>query len=98
MIDKRDSEKFRRFKTGQFNVVMKETLDKHGLKFIWGFHKSQALSLWKSVRKNDRIFFSVPKNNFEVTGKAAKKIIDKSLGRIEVKKICEFDFGRHKTS
>ena len=82
LVDRRDSEKFRRFKIGKFNAATRDILDNNNLKFIWGFHKGQISDSWKSVRKNDRVFFSIPNNNFKVTGQVAKKITGKRLGKI----------------
>ena len=82
LVDERDSEKFRRFKIGKFNATTQGILDSNNLKFIWGFHKGQISDSWKNVRKNDRVFFSLSNNNFEVAGQVAKKITNKRLGKI----------------
>lgn len=81
LVDKRDSEKFRMFKIGKFNTTTQEFLNKNGLKFIWGFHNGQKLDSWTNIQKDDSVFFSIPKNNFEITAKVAKKIIRKNLGK-----------------
>ena len=82
LVDKRDSEKFRMFRTGKFNTATRNILDKNNLKFLWGFHKGQISDSWKDIQKNDRVFFSVPNNNFEVTASVAKKLTAKKLGRV----------------
>lgn len=82
LVDKRDSEKFRRFRTGKFNAATRDVLDKNNLKFLWGFHKGQISDSWKDIQKNDCVFFSVPNNNFEVMASVAKKITAKKLGRV----------------
>ena len=82
LVDSRDKEKFRKFQIGQFNTATKKILDENNLKFIWGFHNSQISDIWKKIKKNDRVFFSVPKNNFEITSCVAKKLVDKKLGRL----------------
>ncbi len=81
LVDKRDVEKLRIFQIGKFNMQIKKILDDHGYKFIWGFHKSQISDSWKKIRKNDRVFFSIPKNNFEITSLVAKKLFDKKIGK-----------------
>ena len=82
LVDKRDSEKFRRFRAGKFNAATRDVLDKNDLKFLWGFHRSHISDSWKDIRKNDRVFFSVPNNNFEVTASVAKKLTAKKLGKM----------------
>lgn len=81
LVDKRDSEKFRRFRIGKFNSAIWDVLDKNNLKFLWGFHKGQISNSWKDIRKNDHVFFSVPNNNFEITAIVAKKLTAKKLGK-----------------
>ena len=83
LIDKRDSEKFRQFKIGKFNEATKQILEKYNQKYIWSFHKSQINNtLWKQIKKNDVVYFSMPKNGFEITAKISKKLIDKKLGKL----------------
>ena len=82
LVDSRDKEKFRKFQIGQFSTTTKKILDENNLKFIWGFHNSQISDTWKKIKKNDRVFFSVPKNNFEITSCVAKKLVDKKLGQL----------------
>lgn len=80
LVDKRDSEKFRRFRIGKFNAPTRNFLYKNNLKFLWGVHKGQISDSWKDIQKHDRVFFSIPNNNFEVTSSVAKKLMDKKLG------------------
>lgn len=83
LIDKRNSEKFRQFKIGKFNDKITQFLKKNNHNFIWAFHKSQLTnSIWKQIKKNDIVYFSIPKNNFEINAQISKKIIDKKLGKL----------------
>ena len=83
LIDERENEKFRKFRLGQFNVAIKEILDKNTAQFIWGFHNSQISDLlWKKIRKGDIVFFSIPKNNFKITSIITKKLTDKKLEKV----------------
>ena len=82
LVDKRNSEKFRQFRNGQFNASIKEFLNKHDSNFIWGFHKSQISNQkWIEIKKNDDVFFTLSKDNFEIAGQVKKKIINKQLGQ-----------------
>jgi hypothetical protein len=83
LVDKRDSEKFRKFKIGKFNDATKQILQKNNCKFIWSFHEGHIKKdVWKKIRKNDFVYFSIPKNNFEVVAQISQKIIDKKLGKL----------------
>lgn len=83
LVDYRDGEKLRQFRIKQFNTVARKILDKNNLKFIWGFHQSQLSNLiWKKIKKNDHVFFSIPKNNFEIVAQISKKLVDKKLGKL----------------
>ena len=83
LINKRDSEKFRQFKIGKFNEATKQILEKNNQEYIWSFHKSQINNtLWKQIKKNDLVYFSIPKNSFQIVAKISKKLIDKKLGKL----------------
>ena len=83
LIDPRDSEKFRKFKIKKFNESTNEILEKNNQEFIWSFHKSHIdNSIWKKIKKNDQIYFSLPKNDFKIMAHVSKKIIDKKIGKI----------------
>ena len=82
LIDKRDEEKFRRFKISQFNSDTKQFLAQHNLEHIWGFHQSQIKnSDWSKLEPNDYVLFTIPKNNFRLAAQVAKKIVDEKLGK-----------------
>ena len=83
LIDKRDSEKFRQFKIRKFNEGTKQILEKNNQNYVWSFHKSQInCALWKQIKKNDIVCFSIPKNRFQIVAKISKKLIDKKLGKL----------------
>lgn len=83
LVDKRDSEKFRRFTNGSFNDVTKQILEKNNCRFIWSIHKGQIKTdIWKQIKKNDYVFFSEPKNNFKIVGQISKKIINNDIGKL----------------
>lgn len=82
LVDKRDSDKLRKFKSLRFNTYTKQFLDDHNSKAVWSFHKSQIKDhIWKKIRKNDTVCFSVPKEPFDVIGHVSKKITDKKIGK-----------------
>ncbi len=83
LVDKRDSEKFRKFKIKKFSEMTDKILEKHKHNFIWSFHKSQITDIiWNQIKKNDFVYFTIPKNNFEITAKISKKMIDKKMGKL----------------
>lgn len=83
LIDKRDFEKFRQFKIGKFNDETNKILEKNNQKFVWAFHMSHVDdSVWGEIKKNDQVYFSIPKNDFKITAHVSKKIIDKKIGNI----------------
>ena len=76
LVDKRDREKFRQFQIGQSGMP------DGSHKFVWGFHQSQALDSWQKIKKNNRVLFTIPRENFRISSKVAKKIIDHDLGEM----------------
>ena len=83
LIDTRDSEKFRRFKTSEFNKDVIKILNKNNVQFIWSLHKGQIKdNIWNKITKNDFVYFSIPPSNFKIAGHISKKLIDKKLGKI----------------
>lgn len=97
IVDKRDSDKFRKFTLGKFNDAINKILKDNDCDFIWSFHQGTINnSIWKKIKKNDNMFFTIPKNNFEISGQVSKKIIDKKIGELmwpddlDAKKITHF--------
>lgn len=83
IIDKRDSEKFRRFKIRDFNNDTKKILKQHNSDYICSFHRGNVKdSVWKKIKKNDTVLFTIPKNNSEILGHVSKKIVDKKIGEL----------------
>lgn len=83
LIDKRDSERFRKFKIKKFNETTNAFLEKDNHNFIWSFHKSQINDIvWKQIKKNNFVYFSIPENNFEISAQVSEKMIDKKIGKL----------------
>ena len=83
LIDKRDSEKFRKFRLGKFNQDIKKILDKSSTQFIWGLHKAKvSSSIWSKLKKNDVVFFTIPNDNFKICGKLLKKSKNTKLSSV----------------
>ena len=83
LVDRRDSEKFRKFRMSEFNKYTHKILDKNNSRFVWSFHQAHVKeTVWEKIKNNDYIFFSIPKNNFEVVGHISKKFIDKKSGKL----------------
>jgi hypothetical protein len=81
LIDKHDSEKFRKFKLKQFNSETKKILEDNNSSFVWGIHKGKITkSIWNKIKKNDKIFLTIPENNFEIFAYVSKKIQNKKFG------------------
>jgi len=83
LIDKRDSEKFRKFHLGKFDKNIKQSLDDNSANFVWGIHKSKvSSSVWSRLKKNDVVYFSIPEENFKIFAKISKKSKNSELGQI----------------
>ena len=68
IVEKNDSEKFRKFKIGRFNDKTNKILEKYDSKYVWGFHKAKINnSIWKKIKKTDKIFLTIPKENFALS-------------------------------
>lgn len=82
LVDKRDSEKLRKFLTGNFSSSIKKILIQKKSNFVWGFHSSNIQpKTWSKIKKNDEVFFTIPKNKFEFKVKINSKIINKDWGQ-----------------
>ena len=83
LIDKNNEEKFRKFKLEKFNDDTKEILNDNSAKFVWGLHKGKAKSsLWSKLKKNDKIYFSIPEENFKISANLTKKIKNPKFGKL----------------
>ena len=83
LIEKRDTEKFRRLRTGKFNIKTLEILEKNNSKFVWGIHKGIVTkTIWDKIRKNDKIYFTTPKENFKIYGIVSKKVKNLEIGEL----------------
>ena len=83
LIDKRDSEKFRKFYLGKFDKNFEQNVKSNSKNFVWGIHKSKiASSVWFKMKKGDVIYFSIPEENFKISAKISKKSKNSKLGQI----------------
>lgn len=83
IIKKQDDEKFRLFKIGKYNIQINDILKKNNAQHIWGLHKGVInSSIWKNVRKNDRIYITIEKENFTTSGIVSKKTKNLKLGEL----------------
>lgn len=81
IIKKRDEDKFRLFKNGKYNKATNEILKKNGNKYVWGIHKGIINnSIWNKIRKNDKIYLTVERENFRISGILSKKIKNLKFG------------------
>ncbi len=82
LVDRRDSEKFRRFQMAQFTENTKKILNEHDAAYIWGFHETQVRdTLWKRIMQDDLVCFTVPTSSFRVIGRVYKKFTDNNTGK-----------------
>lgn len=82
LVDKRESEKFRKFTVAQFSTSIKKILEQNNSNYLWGIHNSQIKQkTWSQVTVGSEVFFSIPKNNFEIKGIISKKIHNEQLGK-----------------
>lgn len=78
-----DKEKLRRFEIGKFNKLTENILKKNQSKHIWGVHKGVISdSTWNKLKKNDKIYFAIEKENFRISGILTKKIKNLKFGEI----------------
>jgi len=83
LIDKNNEEKFRKFKLEKFNDDTKEILKNNSGKFVWGLHKGKVKSsLWSKLKKNDKIYFTIPEENFKISANLTKKIKNPKFGKL----------------
>lgn len=83
LVDKQDSEKFRQFRVKQFNAETQKILEKNNMNLVWGLHKGIiSKTIWDKIRKNDKVFFTLPKENFKIYGIVSKKLINLNFGKL----------------
>ena len=81
IIKKQGEDNFRFFKNGEFNKAANEILKKNDSKYVWGIHKGIIdNSIWGKIRKNDKIYLTVEKENFRISGILSKKIKNLKFG------------------
>jgi hypothetical protein len=82
LIDKNHEEKLRKFKLEKFNEAAKEILKNNSSNFIWGIHKGKVKSsFWSKLKKNDKIYFTIPEENFKILATITKKIKNPKFGK-----------------
>jgi len=82
LIDKNNEEKFRKFKLEKFNDHTKKILKNNSTKFVWGLHKSKVKSsFWSKLKKNDKIYFTIPEENFKISATLTKKTKNPKFGK-----------------
>jgi len=83
IIKKQDEDKFRLFKNGKYNKAANEILKKNSSKYVWGIHKGIINnSIWSKIRKNDRIYLTVEKENFRISGIVSAKVKNLKFGEL----------------
>ncbi len=83
LIDKSNDVKFTKFRLGTFNDHGTDILKNNSCKFIWGIHKGKAKSsLWSKLKKNDKIYFAIPEENFKISANLVKKTKNSKFGTL----------------
>jgi len=83
LIDKSNDEKLRKFKLGKFNDDTKEILKNNSSNFVWGIHRGKVKSsFWSKLKKNDKIYFTIPRENFKISATLTKKIKNPKFGKL----------------
>lgn len=77
ILDKKDDERFRQFKTGYYQKFIKSIEKLHGASNLWAF--SSIRSDPSLIQKNDRIFFASYKSPFSHYGIVSKTFTDQSI-------------------
>jgi len=81
IIKKQDEDKFRFFKNVKPNKATSEILKKNNSTNVWGIHKGIINnSIWSKIKKNDRIYLTVEKETFKISGIISKKIKNLKFG------------------
>jgi len=83
IIKKTDEGKFSWFKNRRYNKQTSEILEKDGSKYVWGLHKGVINNtIWNRIKKNDKIYLTVEKENFRVCGIVSKKTKNLKYGKL----------------
>ena len=79
-----DKDKFHSFKKPQsYNLKTKEILDRKNSKYVFGLHNAVInTSIWNKIKKNDKIYLTVEKENFKISGIVSSKSKKLKLGKI----------------
>ena len=74
IIKKTDEGKFSWFKNKRYNKQTSEILKKNDSKHVWGLHKGVTNdAVWNKIKKNDKIYLTVEKETFKISGILSKK-------------------------
>lgn len=79
IVDKRDRERFRKFKLGQILVQSPNLLHNSDPLPVWGFLASSTDAVWKKIKRGGLVLFSEQNTNFTHLGVIADKTIDSNL-------------------
>ena len=83
IIKKTDEGKFSWFKNKRYNKQTNEILKKNDSKYVWGLHKGVTNNaVWNKIKKNDRIYLTVEKETFKISGNVFKKIKNLKYGEL----------------
>jgi predicted restriction endonuclease len=79
-----DKDKFHSFKKPQsYNLKTKEILDRKNSKYVFGLHNAVInTSIWNKIKKNDKIYLTVEKENFKISGIVSSKSKNLKWGEI----------------
>ena len=84
IVKNADKEKFHSFqKFGLYNSKTKEILYRKNSKYVFGLHNAVInTSIWNKIKKNDKIYLTVEKENFKISGTVSLKSKNPKLGEI----------------
>ena len=82
IVEKNDSGKLQQFKNGKFNKETNEILKKHDSNYVWGIHKGTIGSIWNKIRKNDKVYLTVQREIFKISGIVSKKRKNPNFGEL----------------
>ena len=86
IVEKNDTGKLRQFKIGKFNKGTNEILKKYDSNYVWGIHKGTIGSIWNKIRKNDKVYLTVQRENFKISGIVSKKTKNPNFGELKTNK------------
>jgi len=83
IIKKTDEGKFSWFKNRRYNKQTNEILKKNDSKYVWGLHKGVTNNaVWNKIKKNDKIYLTVEKETFKISGIVSKKKTNLQYGEL----------------